>query len=654
MITTPRKPSLLTRVAGRSASSGLAKGNSHFETLEGRQLLSASWDGGGGDSLWSNPLNWAGDTLPTAADVVSIGAGFGTVRYTNTVPAANRSVAGLDTSSNIRFESSGVLTVSGSGVLRSGATMTMSGGEVRGGAWDVTGGTLAASSLGGIMRDMTVTGDINISANSSYVELYGSTRFGTANITGSGAGVYVAPGYTLSDKLYYGGAGNQFLSPEAAGTFTIAATGEIRLLAGAAAGISVANGAMTTLTNNGLIANETTNRQLTIQPANFVNNNIARTLGGELRIFGTVSSTNNGDIVADDPTNVTSPTLSFSGAWSSTGRIISDAATINFGGTFTTAGMDLPGFVRTGGTVNITGTLDNTGDTLALNASTGTWLLRNGEIRGGTLSFADGKTLSATTAGGILRDLNINGDVTIDTTSAYFQLYGSTRFGTLFLTSSNSALYLAPGYVIRDKIYAGGVGNQSIGLESAGSISIASTGEVRLLAGAAGGFTLANGLATTLTNDGLIANETTNRQFSIQSVNFINNNIARTLGGDLRFSSSASTTNNGDIVADDPLNVTSPTLTFTSAWSNTGRIIADAATVNFGGTFTTAGMGLPGFIRSGGTVNITGTLNNTGDTLTLNASTGTWLLRNGEIRGWHALFRGWQNTRRHFERRRPP
>lgn len=44
-----------------------------FERLEGRALLAAvSWDGGGGDTLWSNPLNWSGDAVPVASDDVTI------------------------------------------------------------------------------------------------------------------------------------------------------------------------------------------------------------------------------------------------------------------------------------------------------------------------------------------------------------------------------------------------------------------------------------------------------------------------------------------------------------------------------------------------------------------------------------------------------
>lgn len=37
-------------------------------------LAAVSWDGGGGDLLWGNPLNWSGDQLPGADDDVTVDA----------------------------------------------------------------------------------------------------------------------------------------------------------------------------------------------------------------------------------------------------------------------------------------------------------------------------------------------------------------------------------------------------------------------------------------------------------------------------------------------------------------------------------------------------------------------------------------------------
>ena len=39
----------------------------------------ATWDGEGGDGLWSNPLNWSGDTLPQSGDDIIISGAAGEV-----------------------------------------------------------------------------------------------------------------------------------------------------------------------------------------------------------------------------------------------------------------------------------------------------------------------------------------------------------------------------------------------------------------------------------------------------------------------------------------------------------------------------------------------------------------------------------------------
>ena len=43
----------------------------HLDQLEDR-LTPVTWDGGGGNLRWTDPLNWVGDMLPTAADDVVI------------------------------------------------------------------------------------------------------------------------------------------------------------------------------------------------------------------------------------------------------------------------------------------------------------------------------------------------------------------------------------------------------------------------------------------------------------------------------------------------------------------------------------------------------------------------------------------------------
>lgn len=69
-----------------------------LEELESRQLLAAvSWDGGGGDLQWDNPLNWSGDVLPGPGDDVVINvAGAPTIHHSDSAVSSVHSLWSLD------------------------------------------------------------------------------------------------------------------------------------------------------------------------------------------------------------------------------------------------------------------------------------------------------------------------------------------------------------------------------------------------------------------------------------------------------------------------------------------------------------------------------------------------------------------------------
>ncbi len=111
--------------------------------------------------------------------------------------------------------------------------------------------------------------------------------------------------------------------------------------------------------------------------------------------------------------------------------------TVNFGGAFTTAAMNLGQFTRTGGAVNITGTLDNSSTgPLNLNATTGSWTLNAGVISGGIINETGGASLGMTTSSNNrLVNVQVNGDVGIGG--------GSLRIGGTF--GSSGVISLASG-----------------------------------------------------------------------------------------------------------------------------------------------------------------------------------------------------------------
>ncbi len=119
--------------------------------------------------------------------------------------------------------------------------------------------------------------------------------------------------------------------------------------------------------------------------------------------------------------------LRMEGAWSNTGSITVDNATLHLAGTFT--GASIGNLTRTAGSrVILEGTLNNTGTTLSL---AGSWETNNGTINGGTLSFSPGSSLLFTGSGNF-NNVTVNGDLDIGTLNitGSFTSSGAIRMAT--------------------------------------------------------------------------------------------------------------------------------------------------------------------------------------------------------------------------------
>ena len=82
---------------------------------------------------------------------------------------------------------------------------------------------------------------------------------------------------------------------------------------------------------------------------------------------------------------------------------------MNLGGAFTLA--NLGAFNRSGGTVNLTGTLNNTNTTLALNATSGSWVLNGGTLLGAPMTANSG--VSFIVQSGTLDGVTVNGNLDV-------------------------------------------------------------------------------------------------------------------------------------------------------------------------------------------------------------------------------------------------
>jgi len=156
---------------------------------------------------------------------------------------------------------------------------------------------------------------------------------------------------------------------------------------------------------------------------------------GNLGITG--NWTNNNSITIQDD-----GTLNISGTYNNQGTIVATESTVNLGGEFTTAGLG--GFSRTGGSVRITGTLDN-GPGLVLDSTTGSWVIAGGRVVGGVLDTLDGTTFSAT-------GRNIGSPI----------LDGVTMNGTLGV-GPNTTLVIVNDLTLNGLIYVAGASGSGLG-----------------------------------------------------------------------------------------------------------------------------------------------------------------------------------------------
>jgi hypothetical protein len=102
-------------------------------------------------------------------------------------------------------------------------------------------------------------------------------------------------------------------------------------------------------------------------------------------------------------------------------------STLNIGGQASFAGAS---FDTAAGTVNLRGTLNNAGNTLALGASTGSWNIDGGTISGGAVTTAPGTTLNAgAPSNNRLQGVNFDGQLNVASSGRMFVTDGSLHGG---------------------------------------------------------------------------------------------------------------------------------------------------------------------------------------------------------------------------------
>ena len=153
------------------------------------------------------------------------------------------------------------------------------------------------------------------------------------------------------------------------------------------------------------------------------------------------------------------------GTWTNPGTITSTNATTNVGGTFTLAELD--NFTRDGGTLNLTGTLNNTATTLTLDGDVGglgTLSLRGGRIVGGNVITQNGAILEGTADGGTLDGATLSVGSTLRLPAA---------------TGLTTYVSVANGLTVDGTVELQGTGAYQSSLRFAGSQTVGGSGTIR-------------------------------------------------------------------------------------------------------------------------------------------------------------------------------
>ena len=130
------------------------------------------------------------------------------------------------------------------------------------------------------------------------------------------------------------------------------------------------------------------------------------------------------------------------GSWQNTGGITLTNGSLTIGGeTFLS---ELGTITRTGGTVNLAGTLNLEGGTLTLDNNTGPWRVNDGIIRNGTFVGSGLGTLSfAGQRDNRLDNMTINGNLILNETNSTFQIdNGLTLNGTVTMITRSGISYV--------------------------------------------------------------------------------------------------------------------------------------------------------------------------------------------------------------------
>lgn len=548
-----------------------------FEPLERRAYLAlVLWDGGGNGTAWEDPLNWSGDALPGPADDVVIDVPS---TPAITLSSGNRSIRSLVLAESLTITGGSLAVATTASVT---GAVTLNGGTIFGGSWDVTAGQFrAGASTQSILNAVTLNGDVVLPGGAN-LRITGGLTLGPAGrirLTGAAANNL---GFVGSQILASGvislenTAGLGFVGAVGTGTLTIGPGAAITGGRGVV-GQNVFSSGNAGLINQGAIT--ATTGPITINTSGsgvFSNAGMLRAEGaGALSVLAANWSSTGGIQVA------TGAAVTLAGAWSSTGTMLNTGGDLNLAGTFT--GASLAGLTNTGGQVFLTGTLNNAGATLTLSAAPGTLTLNGGVISGGTLDLSGPGALALTSnAANRLSGVTLRGDLLLPADAALRITGGLTLdpSARIRFTGANATLTLDGAQTVNggEITFEHGKGSATLGLAGAGAVVLGPNLRIRGGGGVIG--TAVGTPAPTLINQGTISADAPGTTLTIHATtSFTNSGTVEAAGGALAVQGTVTNYASGTLTGGVWRVRTGSTLNFAP-----GAITTNAATIELAGS----------------------------------------------------------------------
>lgn len=572
-------------------------------------------------SIGAGTTNMAASLANGAGGTVSIGSGA-----TLNIDARFDTTGGAGTIVN----SGGTLAIrndllnTGNTLLLDNTTgsLTLKGGRILGGSIGTSGtAKLVFNSQLSRMIDVTFLNDLYLDTTSAQVSVEGSTTFPVLHMSAGSTAVNLENGVVLTGTIRAEGAASGTrtirVGVSAPSAVSVAGSGQIVLASGSGGDLTISFSTPGSLINNGLISAEATGRTLLVQPQTFTNNGTARAIAGTLSIASANWTNGPTGIVSE-----TDATLTLAGNWSSTGSVSLTRGTGNIGGTGNLAGLTVTGAAN----VNIQGSLANTGNTFPWDLSLGTLMMAGGTITGGSIVLSGGATLQSNNANSRLVNVDLQGEIVLDTSNSVLSVSGTTRFTIARLRAGGATLNAQASYLLQDPVVAEGAASGTRKLLFLSNLTIASSATVRLLAGSGGDLSIerANSDLPTVTNYGLVSAEAAGRTLAFTADLLENYGTVQATAGTLSFY--ALNNHAGAMIT-----ASNAQLATQQTWSNAGLIAVTNTTVTLGGGTDATTFASGRFTRSGGSVTLTGGIVG-GGILELTPTTGSFTLQGGSLR----------------------